>query len=362
MALTFEAAKGRVTARRLLSHIAPVATGQIVLVLAIYLVLMFMVFADRVPLAAALVTIPALPAMIWQNYGLAVIQGHHDFRALHVLRTVPSGLYAIGLILLLIFDQGSVTSVMAAWSGTYVVAAVATHVYIHRAYVHDDGRELPPLSSMARFGSAAFLGSSSPLEIFRADQLLVGLMLTTVELAYYSTALAFCNFPRFVSQALGLVAFAKISAMTNLKEQDRLAARYAMAGLAMALIITIPLVILANPLIRITFGAEFTSASTITQLLLGANVFLCVRRILSDSLRGRNLPEAGSIAEVTSLLVLVPAAAILAPKYGLDGFGIAMIACYVVGLVVIVAYWQFKRRRPKLSDAVGSETQRTESA
>lgn len=339
LALTYEAARGSVTARQLLAHIAPIALLQIILVVTVYVGIMFLALSERVPATAALVTIPSLPAMVWQNYGLAVLQGSHDFRALHVFRLLPTALYVLGLAVVAIAFEASVVLVMAAWSATYVVAAIATHIYIRRTHLAwSDAKELPKRSSMARFSAAAFLGASSPLEVFRVDQLFVGILLSTVELAYYTTALAFCNLPRFLTQGLGLVAFARISAEETEHSQVRLVRRYALLGTTVALAVSVPVAVFIHPLIEITFGPDFEGAATVTQILLLATVFLCARRILSDCLRGAGLPGAGSFAEIISLVSLLPAALALVPSLGLEGFALAMVVSYVAGLTAIIVY------------------------
>lgn len=306
---------------------------------------MFLVFSDRVPVSAALVTLPALPSIIWQAYGLATIQGHHQFRALHFFRLTPPALYTVGLVVTLLVFQQSVTAVMAAWSISYVVGAAGTQIFIQvdaRRNPHKEPEggpsRLPDRTKMFRFGAIAFLGASSPLEVFRVDQLAVGLVLTTVDLALYTTALSFCNFPRFLTLALGLNAYARISAIKTVEQQNRLIIRYFLVGITSAALVSAPLALFAAPLINLTFGPEFSDATTITQLLLGATVLLCGRRILSDCLRGAGLPGAGSVAEITSLVALVPAALIFVPPYGLTGFGLAMITSYMAGLIAICVY------------------------
>lgn len=358
LALTFEAARGRTVAKRWLSHVAPVAAGQVVIVFIVFLVLMTLVFADRVPAGAVLVTLPTLPATIWQTYGLAVVQGHHQFRALHVLRLIPPALYAGGLVGVHVLFKDSVTAVMAVCSFSFVVGALITHLYNWRSEHHyDDGEEresepeiLPNRLGMARFGAVAFLGASSPLEVFRVDQLAVGLVLSTIDLALYTTAIAFSNFPRFLTQALGLTAYARISTVSKGRIPNRLVMRYVVLGTVTAIVVSAPLAIFAGPLIELTFGPEFTGATSITRILLVATVILCARRIISDCLRGASFPSAGSTAEITSLLTLVPSALIFVPWFGLQGFGFAVITCYSAGLVSIVCSWVRRSRNQESAD------------
>lgn len=341
VALTYEVAKGRATVQQLLKHITSIAFAQIALVVISYSALMVLVFDDRVPLSAAVVTIAALPAMVWQTYGLALVQGKHRFRALHVLRLLPSTFYAVGLGAGAIFLGGSVLMVMSTWTLAYLIAAVITQLYVRR--ISDEGIGasvvLPEKGKMVRFGAVGFLGASSPMETFRVDQLAVGIILTTGDLALYTTALAFCNLPRFLNQALALVAYARIAGSKRLEERRKLLRRYTFVGVSVAIVVSLPLVVFAGPLIELTFGPDFSGAVQTTQILLGATVILCARRILSDCLRGFGLPGAGSVAEIASLVSLVPAILLLVPRLGLEGFAFAMAVSYTVGLAVLMVYF-----------------------
>lgn len=355
LALTYEVAKGQLTTKQLLNHFTSIAAAQIGLVVLAYTTVMVLAFSDRVPVSAALVTIAALPAMIWQAYGLALIQGRHHFRALHVLRIMPSALYAVGLGVSAVFSDGSVFLVMATWTGAYVITAAITQFYIHqigRVEV-DKEHQLPGRRALVRFGAAGFLGASSPMETFRVDQLAVGVILTTGDLALYTTALAFCNLPRFLTQSLGLVAYARLAATTPSANRQRMLIRYTLLGVAMAVVVSIPLALFTEPLIELTFGPDFTGAVLTTQILLGATIILCARRMLSDCLRGVGLPSAGSVSEVASLVSLVPAIIVLVPTLGLEGFSLAMVISYAIGLVVLLAY--LSRHRQSESENVDQD-------
>lgn len=357
LALTYEVAKGKATMKQLLGHFRSIALVQIGVVVVVYAAVMALAFIDRVPWSAALVTIAALPAMIWQAYGLALIQGRHHFRALHVLRILPSALYAIGLGIAFFLYDGSVFVVMSTWTIAYVITAAVTQIYLHFMDQNDVDEDLllPGRGEMVRFGAVGFLGASSPMETFRVDQLAVGVILTTGDLALYTTALAFCNLPRFLTQSLGLIAYAKIAAVHLSNLRKRMLVRYSLFGVGGAFAVSLPLALLAAPLITLTFGPDFSGATLVTQILLGATVILCARRMLSDCLRGVGLPGAGSVSEVASLISLVPAIILLVPPLGLEGFALAMVVSNLVGLIVLFFYLFRHWNSPALSDTTRLE-------
>lgn len=339
LAITYESAKGTASFDRLLAHIRPLVVIQAAAIVLVYAVVALLLLHDRIPWEAAAITLFALPAMVWQAYGLALIQGRRSFRALHVLRILPAALYVVSLTVGVLLGGGSLLLVMGCWSMSYVVAAVATSAYIRRM----DGEplsseldELPEVGKLARFGASGFLGSSSPTETFKVDQLMVGLLLSTSDLALYVTALAFCNLPRLLTQAQGLVAYAHVAAEHDPAEQHRLMIRHTIGGTAIAAVVSGILALLAGPLIDLTFGPDFSEATVITQILLGGTVLLCARRMLSECMRGTGAPGAGSIAEIVSLVALVPAFLIFVPPFGLEGFALGMVVSYLAGFIVLL--------------------------
>ncbi len=339
LAITYESAKGTASLNRFLRHIRPWVIAQAAAIVAIYSVVALLFLQGRIPWEPAAITIFALPAMVWQSYGIALLQGRHHFRSMHVLRILPAALYVTSLGIGVLLGGRSLTLVMGCWTLSYAVSACATSIrvrQIDRRSIEDELVELPEVGRMARFGATGFLGSASPTETFRIDQLLVGLLLSTSDLALYVTALAFCNLPRFLTQAQSLVAYARIAGEADPAEQRRLMVRHTATGTAIAAVVAGVLALAAGPLIDLTFGPEFSGARVITQTLLGGTVILCARRMLSECLRGMGAPGAGSVAEIVSLVALVPALAICVPPFGLEGFALGITVSYLAGFLSLL--------------------------
>ncbi len=71
-------------------------------------------------------------------------------------------------------------------------------------------------------------------------------------------------------------------------------------------------------------------------LLVGA-LFLSLRRVLTDGARGLGRPAIGTIAEVASWVVLLPAVTVAAVAGDATDMAMAVTASAFVSLVVIVA-------------------------
>ncbi len=83
------------------------------------------------------------------------------------------------------------------------------------------------------------------------------------------------------------------------------------------------------------FGREFREAVPVAQILLVGALCQSVRRVLSDAARGAGYPLLGTVAEVSSLAVLLPAALLLAQTHGLIGMAVALDLAAGAGLAVV---------------------------
>lgn len=188
---------------------------------------------------------------------------------------------------------------------------------------------------IVHFGAKSFLGSATPLETFRLDQMIVGLFLTPVALGVYVAALAFTNLPRFVSQSFGRVAYPYIASRATHNEAKSAMWKFFAVSTGISGVVTLGLILVAGQLLPFFFGDDFRAAVTPMRILLIAAFAQSARAILSDGLRGLGYPVTGSVAEAAMWIVLVPLLALFAPHWQLNGVAASITVASVVGLIVI---------------------------
>jgi O-antigen/teichoic acid export membrane protein len=301
-------------------------------------ILLALVSSDptRVLIAAA-ITLIVVPISLVQQYGLAMLQGQQLFGPFNVLRVLPLAIYSLAAITVVAAKLDTLITLTACWTASFCVAAGVTLVAARRSL------ERPPpvphpeapatqgefdslvtsrgtsprtegsLRAMIRFGLRGLLGSSSPIETFRLDQVLVGLLLAPAALGIYVVALAFTNLPRFVAQSIGMVAFPQVAATARSANRQLIIWRFFGLTMALAGAVVIVLEFAAPALVQLFFGDEFASAVPVTRVLLVGALFFAGRRVLTDGVRGLGHPGAGSAAEFISWLALIPLLAVLAP-------------------------------------------------
>ncbi|WP_022930334.1 lipopolysaccharide biosynthesis protein [Patulibacter americanus] len=340
LAVTKEAAQRDTDARALARELRRPVLVQIAVVSLVHAATVAaLVSFTSLPPAAAWLSLVVLPPMLAQMFGLAVLQGLREFRTLNLLRTLPLALYAAALIALAVIGNPTLLAVTWAWIGSYAASAAVTIWVLvqclQRAPAAATQNRRPDVASMRRFGLRGLLGWASPTETFRVDQLVVGLVLSSHSLGLYVAALAFTNFPRFVAQAVGLVAYPSVSRATSPVEKRTATLGFLGLGSLFSFVVCGGLAILAHPLVTIAFGQEFEAAAGPLRVLLIATFLLCVRRVLTDATRGAGFESAGSRAEMLSWLVLVPGFLVFAGPFGLYGVAWVLVGSYAVSAAVL---------------------------
>ena len=289
---------------------------------------------------AMLAVIPVMPALIAQQYGLAVLQGQQRFTLFNIFRVSPAALYALALGVLVALSKTDLVELVLAWTGANLIAGLTlTAVAIDYARRPSGPSPSNRFRDLLRYGCSALLGSSSPAEILRFDQAVIAVSLSRTALGLYVVAVAFTNLPRFISQSVGMVAFPKVAAAGAAARQ--LVHTYLLLVLVVAGLVVALLEVAVRWLIPWLFGADFHGAVTTAQILLVAALLLAVRRVLSDVAQGLGNPISSSIAEAVNLGVALPLIAIAAPLWGIEGAAMALTAG--AGASLAVLGWMVRR-------------------
>lgn len=305
---------------------APVALQAVVLTAidVVFLAVIFWSDPHDVQLAA-LITLGAVPAALAQLYGLAVLQGQQRFLAFNVLRTLPAAAYSAAVLALWAAGSGDLVNISVAWIASSAAVGIVTVVVAIRGLplgrAADRARAL---SGMLRFGLRGLLGSASPVETFRLDQAVVGLVLSRTSLGLYVAGLAFANLPRFIAQSIGYVAYPRVAAQPTEAEGRAELWQFFWLAVGVCSTIVLALELAAGWLVPFFFTHEFDGAISLTRILLVSALFLSARRVLTDGAAGLGRPGLGTVAEISSWGFLGVALAVLTPLLGARGVALAL--------------------------------------
>lgn len=359
-AVTYYIARDPADARRIASSLAWVGVlqgGAVFVLQAAALVALVASDPPHVRVAAA-ISLLLPPGILALSFGVAILQGQRRFTAFNLLRILPSTAYVVGVVIVYALNATSLVLFMALWAAVNLIGGSFALAFAVRGLPkHAEEEPGPSREQMVKFGLKALPGSLSPVDVVRLDQAVVGLFLSPVALGYYVVGQAFSLLPRVVAASVGMVAYPQVAA-----ERDRHAARRAMwrfffLGLASSGLVVGALELMAGELISLLFGEDFTEATTIAQILLLASLFMAGRRVLTDGVNGLGYPGYGTIAEVTSWILLLPGLAILLPWFGAEGVALALAVSWGASLLLLVTFALVAGRptgvrRAKLAEAL----------
>ena len=283
---------------------------------------------------AGLAVMPLLAANLADMYGKAILQGERRYAAFNILRNAGLSFYLVGMLLLVAVGKTGLVEFAIA----YVVATVLSAIVTLFVVVIRSSPEPTPVDvsrrRLFRFGLRGYLVGLSPGTL-RLDQALIGLLLAPQALGLYVVGLAFANLPTFISRSIGFVAFPQVAGATTAREDEM--RRFLWLSLALSGVAVLTLEIGAGWLVPLFFGPEFDGAVILTRILLVGAFFEGARQILANTSSGSGRPGIGSVAELASWLVLIPALAALMPLWNANGVAAATTIASAMSFLVLVA-------------------------
>jgi O-antigen/teichoic acid export membrane protein/O-antigen ligase len=337
-AVTYYVARDRSHARAIASSLLRPAILLLAATLALQIaILAALVMHEPEPVKfAATVSLLLAPGVLALAFGIAILQGQQRFTAVNVLRILPTMAYVAAVVVAFLLHSADLVLVMTLWVTVHFVGGFLALGVAVRGLPRVSATDDPPSrSQMTKFGLKGLLGTLSPIEAFRLDQAVVGLFLSPVALGLYVVAQAFTNLPRVVAATVGMVAYPNVASQSDPRAAHRAMWRYFFFGLAVSVVVVWALEVVSGTLVTLFFGNEFRDATPIVRILLLGTLFLACRRVLTDGVNGLGHPGLGTIAEVASWVLLLPALAILLP-HGAEGVALALTISWGASLLLLL--------------------------
>jgi O-antigen/teichoic acid export membrane protein len=290
--------------------------------------------ANRVR-TAAIVSLGILAGALADMYAKAMLQGQRRYAAFNLLWNAISALYLVGVVALVVTGNADLVTIAIAWVGANLLAGWVTLLVALRGRPVIGQEPAVTRRHMLRFGLKGFFGSLSPVATFRLDQAVTGLFLAPEALGLYVAALAFTTLPTFISRSTAMIALPQVARADRDARRDA-TWRFFFVSTTVTGLVVLVLEICAGWLVPFFFGSDFEDAVSVTRILLVSAFFYGARRVLTDSVSGGGRPGLGSLAELTSWIVLIPMLALLVPMWDVDGVAAALAISSAVSLVALV--------------------------
>ena len=255
------------------------------------------------------------------------------------------------LVLLFVKAPGDVTRVpLIQLTGALAAAAFLTVPLLRGGWI---APSIEALRDMARRSSMVTLSRILRVVVVSLDVVLLGLMVSSQEVGWYSAAYRIVF---FVMAMLYAAHAAFLPEMAQSANDPKVLSAILSRAIGMAVAVTIPFVIggvvIARPMMDLIFGAQYQAGARALQLLLFSlvllavhsatrSVFLAIHRLGMETV----IIAIGVVTNVSLNLYLIP-------RYGIEGAAVATIGGEAV--ILVGAFLALARLgvRPRLKESV----------
>jgi PST family polysaccharide transporter len=288
------------------------------------------------PLLASLFHAPALTnvlrvlalLLVIKSIGsapMAILERNIDFRRLAKCDVTGALGQAAVALPLAVTGAGVWALVAGQLAGAAVQSALAWVVVPWRP---DPRRaSLRLAGEMLRYGRYVSATNVVNLANNTVDNVVVGRLLGTATLGFYSVAFRLADFPNTViGHVVGRVMFPIYSLLQNELDRFRNAYVQNLQRIAVfALPVSVGLFVAADPIVRGLMGDRWESAITPLRILAAYGVVKSFTAPAGEVFKGAGKPHLGLVLGVLQIAITIPALILLVPRYELAGAALAML-------------------------------------
>jgi O-antigen/teichoic acid export membrane protein len=302
------------------------------------------IFAEMPPEVrlAAYIFVLYIPLSYIGTYIVTMFLGRMRFAQWNLLRallSISNLLYALAIWWL--FGASVLGFTASVLLANLTVTAIGA-VMLARAGLFGLRPRFALMSSMLGFGAALHLGDMLSMANQRIDQILITQWLPAHEYGYYLVAMAVWSASSGLVVVLGQLAFPKVAAEMGMDAKMLALGRYMRLAVAVALLGSLALLLLAPWLIALVFGAAFSPAAPVLQILsLGVAPYAC-RSLLGQAFKALGRPKAIIFAESVALAANAIGLTFLIPRLGIEGAAIIFVAGQTIGCVILAAALRYR--------------------
>lgn len=267
------------------------------------------------------------PAFFLFLHVTTMLLGHKNILKFNLV-TIARFLFILLLMVILIPRYHIAGALLATALGFLIADAIGLALLTRHG--------TPKLRINLGFARSAFIfGAKSEIGLIlsqldrRLDIFIINLFLTPTQVGFYAVAVAFAEFPWYVSNAIATVLFPEIAAMSK-EDAHRFTAYVCRNTLFVVFVLGLVFFIFGGFLLRFVFGVQFLQSLTALRLLIPGVIILSVNKVLCAGFSGTGKPEYGTLTAVFSAVATILLDFLLIPHIGIEGAAIASTIAYTI--------------------------------
>jgi len=277
------------------------------------------------------ISLLALPVALFADSALALLMSSQRFDRVNLIRVSGVLVTGLGLVSLWLADALTVTgAILATWAGGCASICLIVWFLFRDGYASWALPDGALLRRTLNYGARTHLGTLASLANMRLDQLLMTALVAPQMLGLYAFATTLSEMLNQVANATALVLTPKVAGEVDIAARREIAIKSARWVLLMSVFGALLLYVAAPVAIRLLWGSRFLEVVPTVYVLLPGVVASSLSSALGAALRGVERPLPSTIAELSSLSVMIPLLLLLLPIYGIFGAGLASTLSYLL--------------------------------
>jgi len=259
-------------------------------------------------------------------------QGFEDIRAAALVRVIDRVVRLSVVILLVILGYGALGALFG-YIFASALAAITGLIYVHKKYYFTpEIAALPDLrEKIAKYTLPLTATSSANIIDKRVDTILVGFFLNPTAVAFYTLGKQVVSFIEAPMSALGFTlspTFEAEKAKGNSKTAARIYEQALISGLQFYVPAAAGLALIAEPMVRLIFGVEYSGAVPVIQIMGVYAIALSVAILTSNSLDFLGRARERAILKITTSILNAILNILLIPSIGVVGAALATVLTF----------------------------------
>lgn len=324
-------------ARSLTVGTATRLAGLQAVAMALTLLPIYLFLFHSAALAASLILLLFAPVTMVTLVQAHALRGALDLKGFNRSRLVTATLWLASLLVLFRLKHLTLPTIAVAFvasSGAgliWATVAIGKHGWLSLSYKRSE--------AMAALGYAMRSHPGLALREVNvyADQVIVGILLGTTALGYYTVAVAGSSLLTVAATGFMYLAQPTIQS-TAAADRAHVIRRILIANLAVMAPVALGAALLLPWLIGIVYGSQFGGAASAARVLAIAAIPDSIGVTLTGVLLGLGLPSAASKAQIVGLGLTVAGLPVLLPLAGILGAAVVSLIAYSVAALVLYLY------------------------
>ncbi len=295
-----------------------------------------------------------LPALFLIKYLQCIFRAKEHFFEFNIVFLIGQILlFSLSFLAVYVYSLGIYGAIGSLLIARYLSALLSLSLILKKYYQPQSVKLNIKLylKKVVPFGLKSHIANVLLLLNNRFDLIIIAYFLTSIQVGYYSVSVALVESIWIFSQAIGLVYYARLSNMRDLKRRWGLTLRILMYVFMITAVSASILYIFAPEIIEFIYGSKFLPSVKPLRILIVGILIFTVGRILTHFINASGRPLFNSYISFTTVLVNIIMNIVLIPIYGLIGAAIATSTAYSLdSLIKVIVAFKIKNEKYALLD------------